>query len=509
MRDDSREELLHATLESTADGIIVVNEAGQIAHMNNQFISIWKLPEDAYEITDGKALVSFLEGQLDNPHDFGSILLKGGKDESETKYILHFKDDRVFECFSRSFFHGEGMVEHVWSFRDLTERIWAENMLLEHRDFLEKLVKKRTTELEQTNRSLQEEVDQREEMADLLQEQSNELTERVKELNCLFGMSKLVESGSNSFDDIMQGIIRILPAGFRHSEVICARLILGDKEYLTYNFKETEWRMSSDIVANGETQGIIEIFSLKDPLAIGMEMFPKENTYLLDAIAERIVRIIEQDKAERQIKQSLHEKEILLKEIHHRVKNNMQIISSLLNLQSRHVKDENAFEMFKQSQTRVRSMALVHEKLYQSKELDRMSFQGYAQNLANFLLNIFGVDQGRVKVEIDAGEITMDINMAVPCGLLINELISNCLKHAFPEGKGTIYISLKQAEDDLILTVKDDGVGFPEDKDFRKTRSLGMQLVNNLTDQLEGEVELVRGGGTTFVITFPIQGSSD
>jgi two-component sensor histidine kinase len=216
--------------------------------------------------------------------------------------------------------------------------------------------------------------------------------------------------------------------------------------------------------------------------------------------------IRERKTAEGKIKESLREKEILLKEIHHRVKNNLQIITSLLSLQSKNITDSKALGMFKDSQARVKSMALIHEKLYRSDDLARVDFGEYIQNLTSYLSRSFAIEGGKIRLKLDITDILFGVDCAVPCGLIINELVSNCFKHAFPNGgHGWINISLRQKHDDnLILTVADDGIGFPMGLDYRQTDSLGLQLINTLSEQLGGTLAMRSEQGTEFVITFPL-----
>jgi len=213
--------------------------------------------------------------------------------------------------------------------------------------------------------------------------------------------------------------------------------------------------------------------------------------------------VTERKRMEEKIAASLREKEVLLREVHHRVKNNMQIVSSILTLESKHIKNEQALKMFADSQDRIRSMALVHEKLYESKDLARIDFAEYVRSMTGYLSSLHGAGDG-VRFSIDIKDILLDINTAIPCGLIINELVSNSLKYAFPKGrKGEIHIGLHLSEDDrFTLTVKDNGVGLPKGMDFRKTESLGLQLVIMLTEQLDGIVEVDKKKGTTFKITF-------
>jgi PAS domain S-box-containing protein len=206
-----------------------------------------------------------------------------------------------------------------------------------------------------------------------------------------------------------------------------------------------------------------------------------------------------------QVQASLREKEVLLEEIHHRVKNNLQVVSSLLRLQSAHVQDPAALEMFTESRNRIQSMALVHEKLYQSADLSRVDFAEYVQSLTNLLVSSYRTRAAAVTLRVTVENVMLGIDVAVPLGLLINELVSNCLKYAFPLGRsGEVRVELRAAgAGHNLLVVADDGIGLPPGTDFRKTESLGMQLVCGLTEQLGGSIDLVGDRGTEFRIMFP------
>lgn len=226
--------------------------------------------------------------------------------------------------------------------------------------------------------------------------------------------------------------------------------------------------------------------------------------------------ITERIKAEEEIQKSLSEKEALLKEIHHRVKNNLQIISSLLSLQSDYVKGGDSLRLIHECQSRIFAIALIHERLYQSANLRDVKMAEYIEDLAAKLMCVYAKEKQSIDVNINSDDIDVTIDSAVPCGLIINELFSNCLKHAFPKNIGNgehggragfISVGIKsEPEGQVVLTVKDNGVGFPENLDFRKTESLGLQLVCTLVEQLNGTIELVRNNGTTFSIKFPREG---
>jgi len=208
--------------------------------------------------------------------------------------------------------------------------------------------------------------------------------------------------------------------------------------------------------------------------------------------------------AEAQLKNSLKEKEALLKEIHDRVKNNLQVISSLLNLQSGYIRDPQARARFKETQDRLKAMVLIHEKLYQSQDLTSIDFGGYIRNLAVHLFRSHQVNAHAIALHLDVAPISLDIDRAMPCGLLINELVANALQYAFPNGaRGEIRLAFHEDEQrQITLQVSDTGVGVPAHLDFHQAESLGWQLVNTLTEQIQGEIKLDRNGGTKFTITF-------
>jgi PAS domain S-box-containing protein len=213
--------------------------------------------------------------------------------------------------------------------------------------------------------------------------------------------------------------------------------------------------------------------------------------------------ITELKQYEKEIQDSLHEKEILLQEIHHRVKNNMQIISSLLSIQTRYIDDEESINVLKESQNRVKSLAMIHEKLYKSKNFNKIYLIDYIENLVWDLFYSYAIEKGRIKPILDIDDIKLNIETSVPCGLIITELVSNSLKYAFPDQReGVLKVSLKIKEDFYELSISDNGIGIPENIDFFNTDSLGLQLVNSLTDQIDGEIEFDRSNGTKFSIIF-------
>jgi PAS domain S-box-containing protein len=216
-----------------------------------------------------------------------------------------------------------------------------------------------------------------------------------------------------------------------------------------------------------------------------------------------LVDITELKDAENKIKASLKDKEVLLKEVHHRVKNNMQIISSLLNLQIDYLNNEDAIDVLKESQNRVKSMAMIHEKLYLSEDLTQINFADYIQNLVSNLFYSYNIKESQIKPIIKIEDVNLNIETAIPCGLIINELISNCLKYAFPnQMKGEIIITLKSIEDKFELVISDNGIGLPEKININKIKTLGLLLVNSLTEQIDGKISIYKKDGTQFKIIF-------
>ncbi len=217
-----------------------------------------------------------------------------------------------------------------------------------------------------------------------------------------------------------------------------------------------------------------------------------------------LIDITDHKKADNKIRESLKEKEILLREIHHRVKNNLQIISVLLSLQSEEIEDPQILEKYKESENRIHSMALIHERMYQSKDLSSIDFSDYVENLIADITYAYGFDTQMLEIKMDLDKSNLSIETVMPLGLIINELVSNSLKYAFKDVENNkISIIFKKEENNKFkLEIIDNGRGFPEDIDFKNTKSLGLQLVNELVSQIDGIINLERNKGSHFTIHF-------
>ncbi|MEA3277735.1 MAG: histidine kinase dimerization/phosphoacceptor domain -containing protein [Pseudomonadota bacterium] len=260
------------------------------------------------------------------------------------------------------------------------------------------------------------------------------------------------------------------------------------------------------IMARGRMTGFLGMDAVRTHKA-----WSDDDIRLLRLVGEILAHALARKSAEERLQHSLQEKEVLLREIHHRVKNNMQVIHSLLYLQVNAIRDRVdpvALEAFRQSQTRIKSMATIHDRLYRSKDLTEIDFEDYLHALIPDLLQLYNIGD-RVRTDIEAKNTRLDIDTAIPCGLIVNELVANSLEHAFPgRRRGRIDIVLKHRAAGLLeLTVADDGVGLPPGYDWRSTATLGLQLVNDLVDQLDGEAMLDTGEGTRFDIRFATHSS--
>ncbi len=407
------------------------------------------------------------------------------------------------------------------------ERRKAEESLMEAHSQLENKVKERTIELQDANEELKTEIKRRKELDNALQESEKKLKEIIH-------FSPVPQFVIDNHHNVIYW-----NKALEMQSKILAEEIVGTKNHWKafYNSKRD---CMADVMVDENYEDIPRLFGDKykkseilEDACEALDFFPNlgdggkwlhftaaaisnSKGEIIGAI-ETLEDVTEQKNAEDEIIKSLDEKEVLLREIHHRVKNNLQIISSLINLQSNKVDDPLIFDSFKEIQNRVRSIALIHEKLYQSKDLSKINFAEYIPQLASDLYRSYEISPF-IDLEVYVDDILLDINKALPCGLIINELITNSIKHAFPEikkysgeisasnsnkiKKGKINISFSNKGNMYELKVWDNGIGYPESLDIEKTETLGLRLVNSLKGQLNSQVELKNDHGANFTLKF-------
>jgi len=259
------------------------------------------------------------------------------------------------------------------------------------------------------------------------------------------------------------------------------------------------------IIITGQDDDHTALEAIKD----GVQDYLIKNTLTPERIGRSIRYASERKRAEERLRALLTEKELLLKEVHHRVKNNLQVISSLISLQADCLVDAQLQGVLGDVRDRVKAMALVHEKLYQTEDMARLDFAEYAFSLLKNLWSSHSAANGNVRLNMFPAPLILPVEMAVPCGLILNELASNAIKHAFPGGSGgevTVTLEHDTATGAVCLSVRDNGVGLPADLDWRQSSSLGLRLVQMLAGQMHGTVQTGSGPGTEFRLGFNIKG---
>jgi PAS domain S-box-containing protein len=369
-----------------------------------------------------------------------------------------------------------------------------------HRQEMERRVEERTAELSQINEQLQREIAERKRAEGALRESEEKY--RVVADFTFDWETWLGPDGSLIYiSPSCERITGYAADDFVNDPTLFTRLVHPDDRSAVEKHQKgviagdiTSHQMDYRIITRDGGECWIEHFC--------QPAFGKDGKWLGQRASNR--DITGRKMAEAMVSAALAEKEVLLKEVHHRVKNNMQIISTLLDLQFEKIADEQSLNALRESKDRINAMALLHENLYQSSDLASIDFAQYIERQVNFLFNSYMTDPERINLNIDVGHLQLDIDRAIPCGLIVNELVSNALKHAFPgERSGAISIGISEDKEDRItLTVADTGVGMPPGLDFSKTETLGLQLVNMLARQLGGQVSMESASGTAFTVRF-------
>lgn len=440
------------------------NEVYRILGLNpTQFdVNIYKAftdcvhPDDSQKVKEAVSQALYQKKPYNIVH---RVILPGGLER-----IVHVQGEVSWDLYNKP-------IRMVGTVHNITKYKRVEEALKRHRDKLEVMVEERTKELRDSEQKL---------LALM-----NSISETVLLIDSNGIILTINETGAKRFnktvDEIIgKNIFDYLPPELAVSRRTKIQEVIKEKKACIFEDQRDLYYFMNNVYPVFDENGQV------------------------DRLAVFASDITERKKAEAKLRESLIEKEVLLQEIHHRVKNNMQIISSLIGLQIRNIKEQAYVDMLRESQSRIKTMALVHEKLYRSESLDNIDFHDYITNLCNDLLMSFGIISNRVILTIEADKVFLPLDTAIPCGLIINELISNSLKHAFPDSRhGKIQIKLYPIDTkQFALIVYDNGIGIQKEIDFRKTETLGLNIVGTLVRQLKGKIELNKNNGTEFRISF-------
>ncbi|MCE5213987.1 MAG: PAS domain S-box protein [Methanobacterium sp.] len=510
--------LLEAQLNSTPAGILVVDDESNLILMNNRFKDYLNIPDDIIDSEDDIKIFKYSLNQFKDPKDVMEQIKHLIKHKNER---LHDQsetiDGRVFDRYSSPLIDKNGQYYgRIYYLSDITPLSKAENK-----------IKNSLKEKEIINQVIMQlvEVQKTSEIYSIIGKSIKNL------LPCSYVLISTLDSEMKNF--------QIVEAFGLENKINTLKNILGTDLYKMkfpmFNMTEEdrEKYQSAQLISfeNGFydlTVGMIprpickiieKVLNVGKIYSIGFSregtiygslniILPKGQELVNKDVIETILHqgsiTIQRQRAEELIKTSLLEKEVLLREIHHRVKNNLQIISSLLDLQEDYVsEDATAVNVLKESQNRVLSMAMIHEMIYQSEDLSHINFSEYIRSLTSNLLNSYG--KSNVITRIDVEQIYLNIETSIPLGLLITEIISNSLKYAFPEGEGKITVEYLPKEEEYELIISDNGIGIPEDIDFNNQSTLGLRLVKSLVNQLDGTIQLDRTKGTQYTIKFKEQ----
>ncbi|MBD2596433.1 PAS domain S-box protein [Nostoc spongiaeforme FACHB-130] len=393
------------------------------------------------------------------------------------------------------------VIRMVGSHTDITERKQAEETLSKILTQLETKVEERTAELKKINKSLEAEITKRKQIEKALRDSEERF--RTAFHQAAVGIAHVGLDG------------RWLLVNQRLCDIVgytAEELELRTFQEITHpdDLNESLKYVDEILLGNIQTYSIEKRYFRKDGAVIWINLTVSlthhssgEPKYFIAVIED----ISDRKQSQAQIQASLLEKEVLLKEIYHRVKNNLQVISSLLNLQSDYIQDQEDMYVFQKSQQRIESMALVHEKMYQSPDLARIDFSEYIQDLVASLFSSYEINAGAISLRFNVEhQVLLGLDLAIPCGLIVHELVSNSLKYGFPNGRnGEIYVGIREDLDQqFTIFVSDNGVGLPPNFNFQNTASLGWQLVEALTQQISGTIKINNHTGVEFQITFSL-----
>ncbi|MDX1639262.1 MAG: PAS domain S-box protein [Balneolaceae bacterium] len=578
--------LLQATLDATANGILVIDLDGKVVTYNKRFLEMWEIPESIADTGEDEKLLGYVLDQLEHPEEFlNRVKELYNRPSATSQDILRFKDGRIFERYSLPQRMGDEITGRVWSFMDVTEQRAAKEKM----DRLGQLLRSINANVEEgILRSTPEEgliyvndafvdifgydtkgealaaspeqyyanEEKREELINKLERdghiKNEEVRFRRKDGSEFWGLENsilvktdgqlFIDGVVNDITDIKQVEEKLRQSEERYREIIeniedgyFETDLAGNftffneslTEILGYSADEMMGMNNREYMDEENAKEVFSAFNRVYETGISekgfqWEVMTKEGerrvveasiSLIKTSDGERvgfrgIVRdITDRMRREEQIKASLKEKVVLLGEIHHRVKNNLAVVSGLLYMQAENTDDESARTLLQQSQNRIHSMAMIHEMLYENRSFSRIDPDQYIRRLINYIAENLDTGQKDITTEVETGKIQLDMNSAIPCALIINELLTNAYKYAF-EGreKGKITVRFFQENGEFRLEVADDGIGLDEEqvrRDYEEGKGLGFFLVETLANQIDGELNIEQDNGTRFVITFP------
>lgn len=507
--------ILKTQQETSLDAILVVGQDERILSFNQRFVDLWQLPPDLVKAGLDAPVLQSAADQVSNPETFAARVqyLNDHQEEGGLEEIV-LKDGRVLDRYSTAAIGGDQKYYgRVWYFRDITERKMAEEKIV-HLSRVHAMLSGISTAIVRAQ-------DRRE-----LFKEACEIA--VREGGFCMALVATV-------DPELQRIVAVASAGKDEGLLGAVEALLSSPELAPTTMIAKAIRQMAPVVSNdsqadnqvllrnryagsavrsiailplivsGEAIGALALYSSK------VEFFHEREMDLLTTLANDIAFGLhalrtrtERGRALEALRSLLKEKEALLKEVHHRVKNNMQVITSLLRLESSRIDHPTTKTVLKDMQNRIQAMAALHEAIYRSNDFSRVDLGSYLRQLANQLGRSLVAVPGQISFHFDLHSVGLDLDQAVPCGLMVNELVSNALKHAFPNGRaGEVRIELKaKGPDEVQLSVSDNGIGLPENFAARRSDSLGLQLVSDLARQLGGRLHVGPGPQALFEVTF-------